>query len=220
MVPSYNPSVVVDLLSRDRMAPYKRPLGQWRQVSDLDALRAYTTMMDDQSRYWVFIGGVEVVFRNALDAELYKYFGDWTESDEFYGLLADEDKRRLDDAWRQCEEENRRRTSNLRRRNPKAPATNIERGHVVAALSFGFWRRMLIKSYDLDLWVPALNKAFLPQAKSTKGTLLDAASHINVERNRLAHHERLLNPSRLKTDGLLLTGAVSPDARMWLDSLI
>lgn len=90
----------------------------------------------------------------------------------------------------------------------------------MAALSFGFWRRLLIKSYDVNLWVPVLHRAFLPEAKSAKGALLDAASHVNLERNRLAHHERLVSPSRLKQDGLLLAGAVSADAKNWLDSLV
>ena len=93
----------------------------------------------------------------------------------------------------------------------------IEPGHVVAAFTFGFWRKLLSRSYDRTLWVPTLHDAFLPGTAGRR--VYDAADRLNIQRNRIAHHERIANPHQIKQAGQNLAGAIHPQAELWVSTL-
>lgn len=88
---------------------------------------------------------------------------------------------------------------------------------MVAALTFGFWRKLLSRSYDRTLWVPALHNAFLPD--TARRRVYDAADRLNIQRNRIAHHERIANPRQIKQAGQNVAGTIRPQAEFWVGTL-
>lgn len=64
---------------------------------------------------------------------------------------------------------------------------------VIAGLTLGFWAHMTDRSRERDLWIPYLHAAWPAGTDRAKLNLkLDA---VNELRNRVAHNERLFNPS-------------------------
>lgn len=87
---------------------------------------------------------------------------------------------------------NDRPRESLRHAVANAGGPAVPPGKVVAELMFGFWRYLSSAAHEKTLWVPALHRAFPP------GT--DRAAHVDGPvgrlhdlRNRVAHHEPLLN---------------------------
>jgi hypothetical protein len=77
---------------------------------------------------------------------------------------------------------------------------------VIAGLMLGFWVHMTDRSRERDLWIPYLHVAW---PKGTDRAKLQASLlAIGTMRNRVAHNERLFNPS----DPSLSPDAVSNDA--------
>ena len=73
----------------------------------------------------------------------------------------------------------------------------ISRGKVVAALSFGFWKRPTHARYEESFWLPALDQAFAvpaPNAVARREKLFDRLTVLNDLRNRVAHHEPICKP--------------------------
>ena len=64
-------------------------------------------------------------------------------------------------------------------------------GKVVAELTMGFWTGLTAGSYQRDLWVPCLHKAF-PNIPPDRAKIHAAISDLKALRNRVAHHERIL----------------------------
>lgn len=206
-----DPTEVLALLSQERMAWYKKDPNSWRLLSDAEALRRYENQAALQAKTWVFIGGVEVILRNSLHHALTDHYGAWhDEGSPFTRVLAPPDVKRLREARQTCE------TDRARRSRTSSNAT-IEPGHIVAALTFGFWRKLLSRSYDRTLWVPTLHNAFLPG--TARRRVYDAADRLNIQRNRIAHHERITNPQQIKQAGQNLAGAIHPQAELWVSTL-
>ena len=92
---------------------------------------------------------------------------------------------------RPCEEARERSGTGY----PRVPA-----GSVVAELSLGFWKFLLSPHYAASFWSPALRHAF-PGAPPTSTRLGREQVYRPIERlhalrNRLAHHEPVLQPIR------------------------
>ena len=90
----------------------------------------------------------------------------------------------------------------------KIPRGNVERarlnaattpqaqpipGKVVAELMFGFWTYLFADGHEKTIWVPHLHKAF--PAGTDRNRLNDALAALRDFRNRVAHHENILNGS-------------------------
>lgn len=211
MSATIDPTEVLTLLSQERMSWYKKDPNSWRLLSDADALRRYEDQATLQAKTWVFIGGVEVILRNALHHALTDRYGAWHDEDSpFVRVLAAPDAKRLREAHRTCE-------ADRARRSRTSGNAAIEPGHVVAALTFGFWRKLLSRSYDRTLWVPTLHNAFLPG--TARRRVYDAADRLNIQRNRIAHHERIANPHQIRQAGQNLAGAIHPQAELWVSTL-
>ncbi len=66
-------------------------------------------------------------------------------------------------------------------------------GKVVAELMFGFWTYLFADAHEKIVWVPHLHKAFPPG--TDRNRLNDALGALRDFRNRVAHHENILNGS-------------------------
>ena len=64
---------------------------------------------------------------------------------------------------------------------------------VVAELMFGFWTYLFADAHEKTIWVPHLHKAF--PAGTDRNRLNDALAALRDFRNRVAHHENILNGS-------------------------
>ena len=65
---------------------------------------------------------------------------------------------------------------------------------VASSLTFGFWMHMTDRSHERDVWIPHLHSVW--PAGTNRADLHKRISAVNEERNRVAHHERLYDPSR------------------------
>ena len=65
------------------------------------------------------------------------------------------------------------------------------RDQIVAGLSFGFWSGMLNAKYE-DLWRAAIRRAF-PYSDGTRKQVANQLDAVRKFRNRLAHHDSMLN---------------------------
>jgi hypothetical protein len=84
-------------------------------------------------------------------------------------------------------------------------------GKVVAELGFGFWRYLSSSAHEKALWVPYLHRAFAP---GTARSYVDVrVTRLHALRNRVAHHEHLLQEDLLarSKDVLDLAGALSAE---------
>jgi hypothetical protein len=89
---------------------------------------------------------------------------------------------------------------------------------VIAQLSFGFWRYLSTSAHEKALWVPFLHRAFVVGTNRT--AINDAIGRLHDLRNRIAHHEHLLNAdlSGLCNDILTVAAAISPDLAVYLQT--
>lgn len=91
------------------------------------------------------------------------------------------------------------------------------RDQIVAGLSFGFWSGLVGPKYD-DLWRRALHGAF-QGGDGTRKQVSTAVEHVRKLRNRLAHHDSMVNvdiPFEIRRV-YAVAGYIHPDARAWLE---
>ncbi len=92
----------------------------------------------------------------------------------------------------------------------------VTRGRVVAGVSFRFWAGLFGRRYE-ELWRHQLRAAF-PHAALTRKDLSSRMRLIQRFRNRVAHHDSLLDQdaqARLE-DMLTIAGWIEPAAKAWL----
>ena len=94
-------------------------------------------------------------------------------------------------------------------------------GHVVAALSFGFWVTLCSSGgsalYENRLWRPALHRAF-PFYRGPRRQVHQRLEHMRLFRNRIAHHEPI-HYRHLAADYdtiLTIVGWVSVEFAAWV----
>jgi len=151
------------------------------------------------------IQAVEVALRNCVNSALVARYGEeWWLSPAFLAI-ADHDRKADIDAVRR----------RIKHRKQKEDI-----GQVVAGLSFGFWVGMLQPRYNPDLWSRQLKVAFpyLPPDRSRK-TLAKAAGEIAGLRNRISHHEPLIERDHTKDYKLVMEmlGCLCPHKRDWIE---
>jgi hypothetical protein len=122
------------------------------------------------------LGVVEVTLRNAIDALLVSRYGlTWHLQPDFRdNVLTPEGLTTLDKAIARA-------------------GVAAARGQVVAELTFDFWSNLLRPEYG-DLWRTSLNIVFpnIPRG-TTRHDVQLMAKAINLFRNRIAHHEPVLD---------------------------
>lgn len=199
----WQPETIRDLLTPDRLRSYLASCGQ-----DLNrALALYEWNLTASAAVMQTTAMVEVIVRNALDAELVSWAtrrgsASWLDavSLDVRGY-ADIDRARL------------RATGNGR----FAPT----HGKVIAELNFGFWRYLTAQRYHASLWVPALHQAFPGGHHDLRRRRREVEQHLAnlmLVRNRAAHHEPIhrRNLNRDLDTAVELARWVHPEAGNWI----
>lgn len=204
MIAGMDSGGVVDSLSPARLARY---IERTSNVTDAIALYEWNTQVS--GALFELLQHAEVVLRNAMSRELVALrcaHGDpagqwfWHDTDEWFHPW-----------WQPTMVRNLRnaQSSLARSRRP------VTVGRVVAEMSFGFWRYLLTSHYESSLWTPALRRAF--PRKLARETVHELVEHLNLLRNRVAHHEPIYDRN-LQTDVLRieqLLDWLSPSSAEW-----
>jgi hypothetical protein len=182
----------------------------------------------------------EIILRNAMSEQLANAYGPhWYASET---LFDDRTMSGFRTAWRNISVP---RSSGDRKPPPKTLA-NIPAGKIVAECTLGTWIGLLDRGgtrgdgpykqrvdYDSTLWRQALHKAF-PNSDGKRATVFATTARVRALRNRVAHHEPLLDgvplpgqqdsagrPRRLRlatahTEVLRLVEYIDKDVASWL----
>lgn len=193
------------ILSEARLLPYEDLIGG----NLADAFALYEWNMEASAGLLITTGMLEIVVRNAMDAQLVAWAS--TKGHEDWFEIAP-----LDPKGRKDVEKARRRTS-------RRGASDCERGRVVAELSFGFWRYLTTSRRHASLWVPALAAAFPNGAANLTLRRIEVDSRMDrllFVRNRAAHHEPIHRRDLLRDlDAAIdLARWISPDAANWINA--
>lgn len=192
-----------ETLSPDRLTGYHRETGNDLQQS----IQLYSWNTEISAAFYAPLQGLEICLRNAMHRELAQaYRTNWY--DDPAPNLTAAARQHIDRARRELLRENK---------PDDAP-------HIVAALPFGFWEKLLShgqrgqRNYEITLWRPALHRAF-PHAKPRRRqTVHTPIIQLRNLRNRIAHHEPIFrrNLQADYDDILKVLGWMCPDTRDWV----
>jgi len=191
---------LVRVLSADRLGPYVAAMR-----SRQGGMRLYEWNLDVSAAFYETLSYLEVALRNALHRRLALHLGrqDWWDAPI---SLAPEAANMITAAIYQTS-----------RRTGSTP------GHVVAALSFGFWVGLLSSGgaaeYETRLWRPALHRAF-PNYRGPRRVVHQRLVNMRLLRNRIAHHEPI-HYRHLAVDYdrmMAILGWISADFAAWVDA--
>lgn len=192
---------VEQLLSAPRLAPYLRSAGE----DHAGAMGLYEWGARVAASAFELVGHFEVLLRNALDAQLSQYLQERARGIPWVLLpLPSGDHRYVEDAIAQTRER-------LRAQNKES------RDQIIANLGFGFWVGLLGKKHE-ELWRTCLRHAF-PYSSGNRKDVAVAVEGIRKFRNRIAHHDSMVNvdvPFEMRRI-MQVAGYIDPDAARWLD---
>lgn len=201
--PGPSAEVIAQLLTHDRLQSYLASTTQ-----DLEAaVGLYEWNLVASAAVLHTVAMIEVVVRNALDAQLMEFAthhraSDWLD-------IAPLDARGREDVAKAI------------RRAEKSGKSDVAHGKVVAEFSLGFWRYLLASRYHASLWVPYLHGAF-PHGPSDLRTRRRAAEErmdrLLTVRNRAAHHEPIHRRDLMRdfTAAAQLSEWIHPVAGAWV----
>lgn len=152
----------------------------------------------------------EVMLRNAIDRELALYAREETRKIPWF-MIPTITGASHSSITRSIEEARAR----LRGLSPHKDSRN----QIIAGLSFGFWPQLFGANHE-DLWRAALSKALPGADRNLRKSVAGKLERLRPFRNRLAHHDSLLNQDIMfHLDAMLtLVEWISPDARSWLEA--
>lgn len=201
--PSWDYATLRDLLTVERLGSYFGAANG--ELSG--AFQLYEWNMSASSAVMTTTGMVEVIVRNALDAQLQAWAtsrgrGPWLDA-------APLDRRGQDDV---------RKARDRATRFGRVPEVH---GKVVAELTLGFWRYLVASRYLTSLWIPALRSAFPHGDRDLGDRRRRVERHMRdllLVRNRAAHHEPIHRRNHLAdlSAAVELSAWVSPDAGAWV----
>jgi hypothetical protein len=194
-----NVQAVWSMLSEPRMAPYLRITGN----DQLEALGLYEWSTRTSAAAFEDIGHLEVLFRNALDRQLREYFREEKCGIPWF-LLPTPGGEHVAEAVATVRERLR-------------PLGKESRHQIVAGLSFGFWSGLLGSRYE-ELWRDCIHRAF-PHSSGRRKQVSAAMERARKFRNRLAHHDSMINvdvPFEIRHI-IELASFIDKDAANWLE---
>jgi hypothetical protein len=182
------------------------------QGDRLQAVKRYERNTALSEALYGVVQGFEVVFRNGLNAPLARALGP-----EWYHVF------RFGSAQRDavCEAEQKI----LKNGKLVTPARMVSR------LTFGFWAALVGPSYEKKLWVPYLHRAFpnaiqhvplstgeLKAVKIPRHRIAERVESIKILRNRIAHHEAILDLATEETYSRILEAIdwICPTTATWV----
>ncbi|WP_099206770.1 Abi family protein [Xanthomonas citri] len=164
---------LVSALSEERYAPYMRRSGYKPDLAF--QLYLYNARLAKSFLFPLHV--VEIVLRNAIDEIFTQHFTDrWPQDPGLTAILTPESKASLDKA--------------IARSSRARP--NWNKGDVIANLTFDFWSNLFRPEYDRPLWQTNMRQ-LLPNSTLNRAAFQSIVSRINQLRNRIAHHEPILN---------------------------
>lgn len=164
---------VISSISHDRMGKYRNMC----EGGDENALKLYRFNLAFSEAFYTPLQCVEVCLRNKLHEAMSKAYGaDWMTNG---GPPLD------DDALEKIHD-----IIDFRKRGKK----QVTAPDIVAEISFSFWVGLLGPRYDATLWRQTLHIAFPNKPKGFKrSTCHGRFNAIRRFRNRIAHHEPIIN---------------------------
>ncbi len=199
-------------LSSGRFSTYVKAAGGSRER----ALDLYQWNAKLSAAFLHDLSHLEVGLRNACDRQLNEAVLDgdnhWSDPATLMALFPVTLRR--DRASGRVRDGNKTPRANVERARLSAetfPDSPLIAGKIVAEIMFGFWTYLLSDAHEKTIWVPYLHKAF-PKG-TDRGLLNDALGSLRVFRNRVAHHENILNGSESERRRIVfLTRLLSPEA--------
>ncbi len=194
----YSPEQIARLersLSPERLAPYVTLAGG----DKVAAIRLYERNTALSESLYGLLQGLEVAVRNAMHETLKTALGhaDWYDHAPLYHLqgMLNQARQKL--------------TDDRKAHDP---------GRMVAELSFGFWTSLTGPKFAAVLWNPCLHKAF-PHKRLRRKEAHKRLDRIRKLRNRVAHHEPILNRNLQRdfVDILDTIDWICPDTRLWVE---
>lgn len=185
-------------LSPGRLAPYQAAAGSQRAAVDL-----YRWNIAVSAAVYEGLHLLEVVLRNAMHDQLVIWHQRTGNSDSW-----------IDDRAGILEDRARKDIATARARTRKPSPTE---GHAVAELTFGFWRFLLARRYQDNLWRLAVRHAFPHLQPQTRSVVEKPLISLHKLRNRIAHLEPVHRRDLLadRQDILTVLGYICPDTRDW-----
>ena len=164
-----------------------------------EAIRLYEQNTALSESLYSVLQGLEVSVRNAMHRTLAEGFGrfDWYKVVK----LSTSESERVQDAMDTIARNNKTLTPD----------------RMVSELTFGFWVAILTKHYAPELWIPHLHRAF-PHKALGHQTVHQRLNKIRFLRNRVAHHECILNRD-LESDYCEIIealGWICPETSAWI----
>jgi hypothetical protein len=203
-------SAVYEALPELRLKPYLDRAGGNKYA----ALDLYNWNAKVSAALFETLSHFEVAFRNRMDFALSERQTYLRRSRDWL----DDGNEELTDRARDLIKKARQNAQNAHR------GLKITRGHIVAELSLGFWRRLLDARYERRMG-GAIIRAFpefaVPERNRSDMTRLrDTVETIYRVRNRIAHHEPIWTVRVMDTRDACLEviGASSENLRDWVES--
>ena len=182
-----------DAISEERFGTYLSLAGNDGEL----ALQLYTRNAALGAAFHGPLQALEITLRNAVHDTMTQVYGNcWFDS----APLRDPEQKAVVKATQSLQRENK----------PQTP------GRVIAAVNFGFWVALFAKKYDATLWRTVLHQLF--GSSRPRADLHDLLDRLRTLRNRIAHHEPILQRHlRADHDGILwLLNGLSPDTATWV----
>lgn len=145
---------------------------------EFDSVKAGELFIENlrvSAKLWIFFHIFEILLRNSISDRLILMFPEqpWWQSAE---VLLSQERHTVHSAQRKISEKK----------------GQFEIGDVIGELNFGFWVELLSSKYHKRLWAYGLGQAF-PQYRGKRRDLHTAVERLRKLRNRIAHHEPILN---------------------------
>lgn len=185
--------------SPERLAPYYALAGNDKALG----IRLYAWNSALSQALYTPLQGLEVTLRNALSSQLKAAYGPtWFDLNPGPALLYP-----LPDMLLKVRTDLGRHGS--------LP----EHGRVVAELNWGFWTGLLAKRYE-QLWRSHFRKVFQSDGPLTRAQIFQPLDDLRRLRNRIAHHEPILNRNIAADYAAILelVTYISPDTAQWIDA--
>lgn len=166
-------ATIIKNISTERFEPYFK----LAKNNASNALKLYEFNIKISESFYPSLHNIEIFLRNNFHLAISKIYGEeWfldrnllagTSGKEFVNIAKVEDIVR------------------------KSKIFNVN--SVISNLSFGFWVSLLYPNYEIKVWRPALRNAFPSNQKITRKEIHQKLEIIKLVRNRIAHHEFILN---------------------------
>ena len=184
---------LVRSISSERFDTYRRLAG-----NDAAALHLYGMNVALSAAFYGPLQALEVTLRNAIDGELSRRHPGWLSGT---AVLHGPELRQIQDA----------------RDRLDVQGKSHDRGRLIAELSLGFWTGLFANAYDTDLWRTSTYRIFYP--RQHRAPLHDALDRLRTLRNRIAHHEPIVQRRLLDDHQRLLDvlNWLNPSVAQWVD---